>query len=71
MKIIDRINTQLGWFAHDDFLVCDTCKTYISELDSYSWKEEKDLEPEDGHDHMINAVQYAWIPYKTMIGVKS
>ena len=69
MKILDRINTQLGWFAHGSFLVCDTCKVYIRELDSYSWREDKDSEPEDGHDHMINSVQYAWIPYKTMIGV--
>lgn len=68
MTIIDRINKQLGWFAHDDFLVVDSCKHYIAELDSYSWREDKDNTPEDAHDHMINSVQYAWIPYETKIG---
>ena len=68
MKIVDRINTQLGWFAKGMFLVCDTCKTYVSELESYSWKEDKDMEPEDANDHMINSVQYAWIPYTPKIG---
>ena len=68
MTIIDRINKQLGWFAHDDFLVVDSCKHYIAELDSYSWREDKDNTPEDANDHMINSVQYAWIPYETKIG---
>ena len=65
---------QLGWFAYDDkkgkepgFFVVDTCTGYIRELDNYSWKEDKDEEPEDGNDHMINSVQYAWIPYKEKI----
>lgn len=70
-KIIDRIKLQLGWFAHDDFLVVDTCKTYISELEVYSWKEDKDNEPEDANDHMINSVQYAWLPFKHQIGVEN
>ena len=30
-------------------------------------KEDKD-EPEDRNDHTINANQYAWIPYRSMIG---
>lgn len=68
LQIVDRINTQLGWFAHDEFLVVDSCKHYISELNAYSWREDRDNTPEDGHDHMINATQYAWIPYKTKIG---
>ena len=68
MKIIDRINLQLGWFAHDKFAVVDTCNTYLQELETYSWKEDKDLEPEDANDHMINSVQYAWLPYVTKIG---
>ena len=68
MKIVDRINAQLGWLAKDMFCVVDTCKTYMSELESYSWKEEKDLEPEDANDHLINSVQYAWIPYVAKIG---
>lgn len=68
MKIIDRINTQLGWFAKDMFKVVNTCNRYISELETYSWKEDKDLEPEDANDHLINSVQYAWIPYTSKIG---
>lgn len=68
MTIIDRINKQLGWLAHEDFLIVDSCKHYIAELDSYSWREDKDNTPEDAHDHMINSVQYAWIPYETKIG---
>lgn len=71
-KIIDRINNQLGWFAEGTdgpcFFVVDTCKTYIHELEVYSWKEDKDNEPEDGNDHMINSVQYGWLPYETRIG---
>ena len=70
MKIIDRINSQLGWFAKDKFLVVNTCRGYMSELESYCWKEDKDLEPEDANDHLINSVQYAWIPYTPIIGGK-
>lgn len=70
-KVIDRIQLQLGWFAHDDFIVVDDCKVYQRELDIYSWKENKDAEPEDANDHMINSVQYAWLPYKHLIGVDS
>ena len=70
MKIVDRINLQLGWFAKNVFCVVNTCKGYISELESYSWKENKDLEPEDANDHLINSTQYAWIPYTPKIGGK-
>ncbi len=66
-KIIDRINLQIGWMAHGEFLIVDTCKESIRELNLYSWKEEKD-EPEDRNDHTINAGQYAWLPFKTHIG---
>ena len=70
MKIVDRINTQLGWFAKDLFTIVSNCHHYISELESYCWKEDKDLEPEDANDHLINSVQYAWIPYTPKIGGK-
>lgn len=66
--IIDRINLQLGWFAKDYFFVLEHCKNYINELEIYSWQEDKDNTPEDKNDHMINSVQYAWLPYKTKIG---
>ncbi len=77
VTIIDRINLQLGWMAFDDeagkqpdFFVVDTCTNYIGEMGTYSWKEDKDNEPEDGHDHMVNSAQYGWIPYRDKIGVK-
>lgn len=66
-KIIDRIQLQNGWLAAGDFLILDHCKTYIGELNIYSWREDK-YEPEDGHDHCINSCQYAWLPFKGMIG---
>ncbi len=72
-KIIDRINTQLGWFADAGsepcFYVLDHCVNYIHELEVYSWKEDKDNEPEDKNDHMINSVQYGWLPFEKKIGV--
>ena len=70
LPIIDRINLQLGWFAHDQFLIVEGCTGYIRELEIYSWSEDKDNTPEDGNDHMINSVQYAFIPYKGKIGGK-
>lgn len=66
---VDRINLQLGWFAKDNYLIVDSCKNYIRELEVYSWREDKDNTPEDNNDHMINSTQYAWIPYKAEIGV--
>ncbi len=66
-EIIDRVNLQSGWMAHEDFMVVDTCKESIRELNLYSWKEDKD-EPEDRNDHTINADQYSWLPFKDRIG---
>lgn len=75
VKIIDRIILQNGWMNFDEesgqlpsFYVVNTCTNYIQELNSYSWKEDKDNEPEDRNDHMVNSVQYAWIPYRDKIG---
>lgn len=67
LEIIDRINLQLGWIQQGCYLVVDTCEEHLKELDTYSWKEDKD-EPEDRNDHTINAGQYSWIPYQHMIG---
>lgn len=76
ITIIDRINLQLGWMTFDDemgktpdFYVVDTCTNHIGELGTYSWKEDKDNEPEDVHDHTVNSAQYGWIPYRDKIGV--
>lgn len=75
ITIIDRIMLQLGWMNYDvaagkmpDFYVVDSCMNYINELDVYSWMEDKDNTPEDGNDHMVNSVQYAFIPYRNKIG---
>lgn len=65
--IIDRIKLMLGWIQQGCYLVVDTCVDHLAELDKYSWKEDKD-EPEDRNDHTINSSQYAWIPYRQMIG---
>lgn len=75
--IVDRIILQLGWMnfdkekgIHPSFYILENCTVYQSELNKYSWMEDKDQEPEDGNDHMINSVQYAWLPYKNKIGGK-
>lgn len=67
MKIIDRINLQLGWIAKNQYKVVDTCTEHIREMGVYSWQEDKDI-PEDGNDHTINAQQYAWLPFVNDIG---
>ena len=66
-KIITRIQLQQSWMQTGDFLVVgEDCPDYIGELNTYSYDENN--QPEDGHDHNINACQYAWLPYKRMIG---
>lgn len=65
-KIVTRIQLQQSWMQTGDFLIVDTCKDYIAEMNSYSWDEKN--QPEDGHDHSINGCQYAWLPFKKMIG---
>lgn len=67
VEILDRINLQLGWIQQDCYLVVDTCTEHLAEMDKYSWDDEKDV-PEDRNDHTINSNQYAWIPYRQMIG---
>lgn len=67
-KIIDRIKLQLSWLQQGAYLVAEHCTEHISELERYSYKEDKDNEPEDRNDHTINASQYGWLPYKMLIG---
>lgn len=67
VEILDRIKLQLGWIQQNCYLVVDTCTEHLAELDRYSWDDEKD-QPEDRNDHTINANQYAWIPYRNLIG---
>ena len=59
---------QLGWFQADCYIVADCCIEHIKELEIYSWDENKDNTPEDGHDHTINASQYGWLPFIKLIG---
>jgi PBSX family phage terminase large subunit len=66
--VIDRINLQLGWLHHGRMLVTDACPAYVAEMESYSWDERKDSTPEDGNDHCVNSGQYAWLPYRHLIG---
>lgn len=66
-KIIDRINLQSGWMATGCWYVLDSCQALIEEMNLYSWQEDK-FEPEDGNDHCINSLQYAFLPYKDRIG---
>lgn len=68
--ILDRIKLMLGWIQQGCYLVVDICVDHLAELDKYSWKEDKD-EPEDRNDHTINSSQYAWIPYRNMIGFET
>ena len=67
VEILDRIKLQLGWIQQGCYLVVNTCTEHLAELGRYSWDEEKD-KPEDRNDHTINASQYAWIPYRQMVG---
>lgn len=67
VEILDRIKLQLGWIQQGCYLVVDTCTEHLSELDRYSWQEDKN-EPEDKNDHTINSSQYGWIPYRNIIG---
>lgn len=67
MEVIDRINLESGWLAHEDSLIVDTCKEHIRERNLYSWKEDKD-EPCDMNDHTVNSDQYSWLPFKDRIG---
>lgn len=70
MPIIDRINLTIGWLAQDAYIVTDECPVHIKEMETYSWREDKNNTPEDRNDHTINANQYGWLPYVMEIGDK-
>lgn len=67
MPVVDRLNLMGGWMARGDYLILDECRANIDEMNLYSWKEDK-YEPEDAHDHTINADEYSWLPFKSKIG---
>lgn len=68
MKIIDRINLVSNWLSTGHYYILEQCKTTVEEMRNYSWKEGRDNEPEDRADHCINADQYAFIPFSSIIG---
>lgn len=70
MKITDRIVLQAGWLHTGHYLVLDSCKAHIAELEAYSWMDDKDNTPEDANDHTINASQYGFLPFVKMIGAQ-
>ena len=65
-KNLTRVQLQQSWFNTNDFLIVETCKDYINECDTYSFDEDGNLE--DANDHSIQGCQYAWLPFKKMIG---
>lgn len=67
VEILDRVKLMLGWIQQDCYLVVDTCTNHLSELERWSWQEDKD-EPEDAHNHTIDASCYSWIPWRNAIG---
>lgn len=67
-KIIDRLSLMSGWLATGNYLINAECTEHIAELERYSWSDKENI-PEDRNDHTINSSQYAWLPYKNMIGV--
>ena len=68
LKIVDRITLQQGWLHTGHYLVMDTCREHIRELEAYSWLDDKDNTPEEHNNHTIDASWYGWIPYQHMIG---
>ena len=69
VRIIDRINHKLGWLANSQYLVHESCREHIREMNMYSWRDDKD-EPEDRNNHTIDAVDYAWLPYRKEVGIE-
>lgn len=65
-KNLTRVQLQQSWFNTNDFFIVETCKDYIDECNAYSFDEDGELE--DANDHSIQGCQYAWLPFKKMIG---
>ena len=65
-KNLTRVQLNQSWLNTNDFLIVETCRCYINECNTYSYTEDGQLE--DGNDHSIQGCQYAWLPFKKMIG---
>ena len=63
---LTRVQLTQSWINTNDFLIVNTCTGYLGECDVYSFTEDGKLE--DGNDHHIQGCQYAWLPYKKIIG---
>lgn len=57
----------LGWITQGAYLVLEHCTEHLGEINKYSWNEDG-TEPEDAHNHTIDACCYAWIPYRAGVG---
>lgn len=69
ITILDRVRLMLGWITQGAYLVLEHCTEHLAEINRYSWDEDG-KEPEDAHNHTIDACCYAWIPYRAIIGYK-
>lgn len=65
-KNLTRVQLEQSWLNTHDFLIVESCKDYIKECNTYSFAEDGQLE--DGNDHSIQGCQYAWLPFKNLIG---
>jgi len=63
---ITRVQLEQSWLNTNDFLIVENCKDYLQECNSYSFTEDGKLE--DSNDHNIQGCQYAWLPFKKLIG---
>ena len=63
---LTRVQLEQSWLKTEDFLIVETCTDYLGECDVYSFTEDGNLE--DGNDHNIQGCQYAWLPFKKIIG---
>ena len=63
---ITRVQLKQSWLNTNDFFIVNNCTGYLGECDVYSYTEDGNLE--DGNDHHIQGCQYAWLPYKKLIG---
>ena len=66
--ITDRIQWTLDALHKNCYLINENCQEHIKEMKNYMWNEKKSFTPLDKNDHTINAVQYAFIPYRHLVG---
>jgi len=67
VKVVDRITFFNSWIATRKYIINETCKEHIKELESYSYN--KNGMPEDKGDHTINEAWYEIVPYRDKIGI--